>query len=303
MGKKLSNDDFIKKSNILHKNFYNYIDEYKNSHSKIKIHCPIHGEFEQKPYSHLQGIGCPKCGFEKSSSKNRKKIEDFINLARYVHNNFYTYNKVEYKNNKENIKITCPKHGDFNQLPQHHLNGHGCPSCAPKKDNKSNFTFISQASKIHNNKYNYIEEYKGAHIPIEISCPKHGIFLQSPNSHLKGRGCPDCQWSNSSKMEKDWLDSLKIDRKYRNVFIKIKGKLYKFDAYVPETNTIYEFYGDFWHGNPNKFKEGENNKSKTSYSELYKRTIEREDFLKQNGFNLVTIWEDDYLKQIRKKII
>ena len=78
---KITNDDFVKRSSIIHKNFYNYIDEYKNSHTKIKIQCPIHGEFEQKPYSHLSGIGCPKCGFEKSSSKNRKNLDDFINKA------------------------------------------------------------------------------------------------------------------------------------------------------------------------------------------------------------------------------
>ena len=52
MGKKLTNDDFIKRSNIIHKNFYEYVDEYKNAHSKIKIKCPIHGEFIQTAYSH-----------------------------------------------------------------------------------------------------------------------------------------------------------------------------------------------------------------------------------------------------------
>ena len=43
MARKLTNDDFIKRSNTLHNNFYDYIEEYKNSHIKIKIFCPIHG--------------------------------------------------------------------------------------------------------------------------------------------------------------------------------------------------------------------------------------------------------------------
>jgi len=300
---KITNDDFVKRSSIIHKNFYNYIDEYKNSHTKIKIQCPIHGEFEQKPYSHLSGIGCPKCGFEKSSSKNRKNLDDFINKANLVHKNYYRYDNVDYKNNKENVIITCPKHGDFNQLPQHHLKGHGCPNCAPKKQNKSNDFFISQASNIHNNKYNYIDEYKGAHIPINIICPKHGSFSQTPNSHLKGRGCPDCQFRNSSIMEKKWLDILGIDKKYRNAFVKIDNKIYKFDAYIPETNTIYEFYGDFWHGNPNKYKDGEYNlKNKSSFSDLYKKTIDRENFLKSKGYKIISIWEDEFVKN-NKQII
>jgi hypothetical protein len=300
MARKLTNDDFMKRSTNIHSDFYKYNDEYKNSHTKIKILCPIHGEFEQKPYSHLKGIGCPKCGFKKTSDFNKMSDESFIEKSNMIHKSRYNYDKVNYKSNKDNVIINCPIHGDFNQLPQHHLNGHGCPECAPKKQNKSNDIFISQSKKIHDDKYHYIEDYKGAHVPISIECPIHGDFLQTPNSHLKGRGCPDCQYSNSSKMEKSWLDILSIDKKYRNAFIKIDGKLYKFDAYIPETNTIYEFYGDFWHGNPNKYKDGNNLKNKLSFSELYKKTMDREVFLKSKGYNIISIWEDEFIKQSKK---
>jgi hypothetical protein len=40
MGKKITNDEFIKRSNIIHRNFYEYMDEYKNARGKIKIMCP-----------------------------------------------------------------------------------------------------------------------------------------------------------------------------------------------------------------------------------------------------------------------
>lgn len=300
MASQLTNEEFIKRSNIVHENFYNYIDVYKSSHSKIKIECPIHGIFEQKAYSHLQGIGCKKCGFDRSSSIRKKDLSDFINESNKVHNNYYSYDKVIYEGNKKSVIITCPKHGDFTQIPQSHTRGVGCRKCAPKKEIKSDELFKIQASKVHKDKYEYIEKYRGAHIPISIVCPYHGSFFQSPNSHLKGRGCPDCQWKNSSKMEKQWLDTLNIDKKYRNFSIKINSKVYKFDAYIPDTNTIYEFYGDFWHGNPNKYTSGYNSKNNISYEDLYKRTIERENFLKQNGFNIITIWEDDYIKQNKK---
>jgi hypothetical protein len=297
----LTNDEFVKRSNSIHKNFYDYIEDYKNSRTKIKINCPKHGVFEQRPYSHLQGIGCPKCGFEISSSKSRKIIEDFIKKCNLIHNNYYNYDKVIYKNNKENVVITCPKHGDFSQIPQHHINGHGCPECAPKRGINSNDSFVDKANIVHSGKYNYIDFYKGAHIPIKINCQKHGDFSQTPNSHLKGRGCPDCQWRNSSKMESDWLDFLNIDKKYRNKHIKIDNKIYKFDAYVEETNTIYEFYGDYWHGNPSRnHKSDLNNHSNTKFSDLYKNTIKREEFLKSKGYNIISIWEYDYIKQIKK---
>jgi G:T-mismatch repair DNA endonuclease (very short patch repair protein) len=173
--------------------------------------------------------------------------------------------------------------------------------CSNKKHNKLNNTFISQSNKIHNNKYTYVEEYKGSHTSIGIKCPKHGIFKQTPNSHLRGRGCPECQWSNSSKMEKAWLDMMGIAPEFRKSEILINNKRYKVDAYNPKTNTIYEFYGDFWHGNPQKYTNGGSNlKNKSSFSDLYERTIKREEFLKSQGFNVITIWESEFLKMIKQ---
>lgn len=284
MGKKLTNNDFIERSRIVHNNFYDYVEEYRNSHTPIKISCPIHGEFEQKPYSHLQGYGCSKCGINKASDSNRKVISNFIEDSNKIHNNFYSYDN-----------------GDFLQRPNAHLKGHGCKKCYVK-ENKPNDKFIEQAIKKHNNKYIYNDEYKGAHTLLRITCPIHGDFSQTPNSHLRGRGCPSCQWSNSSKMENDWLDLIGIKKEYRNKKIIIDDKVYKVDAYVPETNTIYEFYGDFWHGNPNKnYKSELNYKAKETFVDLYNKTINRENFLKSLGYNLVSIWEDDYLKQYKNK--
>lgn len=296
----IKNDDFIKRSRLIHNIFYNYIDIYKNSRTKIKINCPIHGDFLQIPYSHLQGIGCPKCGFEKSAKSNRNG--KFIEQSNIIHNSYYNYDKVNYINNKGDVIITCPKHGDFKQTPQSHLKGFGCPGCTPKKENKPNSVFIQQANKIHNDKYNYIDEYKGAHISIIINCQIHGNFKQTPNSHLRGRGCPRCQWKNSSKLENDWLDYLGIGKENRDRRILIDGRLFKFDAYIEETNTIYEFYGDYWHGNPNKvYKNSINIRSKETFSDLYEKTIKREEFLKAKGYNIISIWEYDYLKQMKEK--
>ena len=85
-----------------------------NAKTKINIICPKHGEFLQSADCHLnRGHGCPKCKAEKSSMENRKSIKDFVIEARNKHNNFYTYNKAEYINNKIPLIITCPIHGDF----------------------------------------------------------------------------------------------------------------------------------------------------------------------------------------------
>ncbi len=50
--------------------------EYFNSHTKVKIICPIHGEFEQVPYDHVTEHGCNKC--TTSVSGIETEINDFI---------------------------------------------------------------------------------------------------------------------------------------------------------------------------------------------------------------------------------
>lgn len=68
--KKLTRDEFIKKSNSVHGHKYNYDKVvYVGSHTPVIITCPIHGDFKQKPYSHLQGKGCGCC-----ANNNKKKL-------------------------------------------------------------------------------------------------------------------------------------------------------------------------------------------------------------------------------------
>jgi hypothetical protein len=55
-------EEYIKLANKKHNNKYNYSEtKYVNTNTKIKIICPIHGEFEQNASNHLQGGECAKC--------------------------------------------------------------------------------------------------------------------------------------------------------------------------------------------------------------------------------------------------
>lgn len=73
--KRLTNDEFISKSNKIHKNKYKYdYTKYKSMHSKVEIECTSHGTFEQLPLHHIKGVGCPKC----NQSKGEFMIETFL---------------------------------------------------------------------------------------------------------------------------------------------------------------------------------------------------------------------------------
>lgn len=53
---------FIDKANAIHDYKYSYDKcNYITNNVKVTIECPIHGEFEQQPRSHLKGNGCKQC--------------------------------------------------------------------------------------------------------------------------------------------------------------------------------------------------------------------------------------------------
>ena len=111
---------------------------YVKGHTPITIGCPIHGDFQQEPNSHRAGRGCPKCGLERRGIEHRSTTEAFIKKAKSVHGEFaYTYENTKYTIAKNNLIVTCPKHGDFTIRGDHFLNGSGCPSCTVNGFNKS----------------------------------------------------------------------------------------------------------------------------------------------------------------------
>lgn len=144
---------FIKKASETHNYIYDYsLVQYKNTHTKVKIICPTHGIFEQSPAFHLNGGGCRKCATEKNQQQRRSTTEEFINKAILIHGNTYDYSLSKYINSRNKIKIICPKHGIFEQIPTSHLSGVGCSECSESKGetkvteflNKNNINFIPQ---------------------------------------------------------------------------------------------------------------------------------------------------------------
>jgi hypothetical protein len=96
--KKLTTEEFIKKANNVHNNVYDYsFVKYINAHKKIKIFCKKHGEFSQKPNSHLCGQGCPFC----NNSKGEEKITQFLKKNHII----FEYQKGfdNCKNNKHKL--------------------------------------------------------------------------------------------------------------------------------------------------------------------------------------------------------
>jgi hypothetical protein len=128
----------------------------------------------------------------------RSNTDEFIRKAKLKHGDKYDYSNVCYITAIRNVIITCKIHGNFSQSPNNHLGSQGCPICANEnRNNKANQrcknSFISKVKIIHNDFYDYsLVDYKKATETVDIICPVHGIFKQTPNSHLNGSGCRDC---------------------------------------------------------------------------------------------------------------
>lgn len=119
-------DEWIVLAKKKYRNKYDYSKvEYKNNHTKVCIICPKHGEFWQYPKDFLNGRGCQKC-----SKKHKYSTKEFVNKAKQLHNNKYSYSKTKYKNAYTKVIVTCPTHGEFLIRPNDHLNNKvGCPKC------------------------------------------------------------------------------------------------------------------------------------------------------------------------------
>lgn len=190
---KFNKGDFVEKAIIKHGNKYDYSKvDYINIHTPIEILCENHGSFKQSPNNHLKGHGCEQCAGVKL-----KTTEQFISESYEIHNNTYSYDKAVYEGNKSKIIIICKIHGEFMQYPNAHLKGHGCEQCSFKLISEvkrsTREQFVTQAIAVHGEKYDYSKvEYVNAKNNVVLICEQHGIFIQSPDSHVRGSGCPSC---------------------------------------------------------------------------------------------------------------
>lgn len=189
-------------------------------------------------------------------SKNLQiRASKFIEKSIKVHGDKYDYSKVKYVNIRTKVCIICnnldeitgEKHDEFWQEPRVHLNGSNCTKCSGHFMNKE--LFLRRARVIHNNKYDYSKvEYKAVKEKVNIICPVHGEFSQTPDSHLQGQQCSKC-----SKVHKpntsEWIEKAK----------KVHGEKYDYSKVVYKNNStkipiICKEHGVFWQRPANHIK-------------------------------------------------
>lgn len=312
----MTKEHFVEKSTkkLGNKFDYSLIENFIHKNDMVKITCPVHGEFEQRVYSHMAGHGCTKCKYEKLSKINdlqRSTLEIFISKARQLHGDKYDYSKSVYKSSNDKIEIICPIHGSFFHCVYEHIGKrkYGCPKCSKSKKMTLD-EFIEKSRKIHNNYYSYEKSVlTRVKNKIIITCPIHGDFSQEAYSHTIGVGCKYCKSSHGEKRIAEFLNdqTIKYEEQYSILECRYKWPL-KFDFAIKNENDelifLIEYQGQ-QHYMPVRF----GGMSIELANDMYeKQTIKdkiKVEYCRDNNIKLLIIKYSDYkqIKQIIKTFI
>jgi len=240
-----TNEEFIREAKLIHGDVYDYsLIDYKSNKTKIMIVCKKHGVFEKIPKLHLKGSGCGKC-----IKRSKYTKEEIIEKLNAIYGDNYEYTDFEYNSLEDNIILICKKHGEVRKTIKKHLK-YGCQKCYFEciGRNLTNTTeyFIEKSIEIHYNRYDYsLVEYVNNRVKVPIICKEHGIFEQSPKSHMIGQGCPKCNRSRGETLIENFL--LKNNINHYTEFIFSDCRMInplKFDFYLYDFNICIEFDGN-----------------------------------------------------------
>ncbi|CAH6419381.1 Hypothetical protein HVR_LOCUS586 [uncultured virus] len=297
----------------IHQDKYDYSqvqpDHIKNAKSKFIVKCNgCQYVWNPSINNHIhKSTGCPNC------SKQRPwTFERFLQQANEIHEYKYDYSQIKAHDiltNKSRISISCNECQYFwTPTVNGHINAkYGCPNCA-KNAPWTLKRFIKRANQIHNEAFDYsqikFQDIQGSESNVPIRCCQcNYTWNPSINSHINMEsGCPNCNHSRRfSKAQISWIENIiKVD----NIVVQyalspggehnIKG-VGRVDGFCQASNTVYEYHGNYWHGNPNIFLQNDPHphiKGKT-YGDLYQKTILRDQKIKDLGYNLIVKWETE----------
>lgn len=172
--------EFIFRARAVHGDKYDYSKvNYVDGKTPVTIICPIHGEFQQKPYYHLAGNGCQSCGVRESKAQN--EIYEFCcnllgseNVIQNCRKEIYPYEIDIYI---PSLKVGIEYNGilwhsdRFTEDQNYHL----------KKLNKCNQKGIKLIQV-------FEDEYKN-HRDIVLSKIKHLLGHETMKNKIYGRKC------------------------------------------------------------------------------------------------------------------
>lgn len=162
--------------------------------------------------------------------------EDFLRRSKEKHNNKYDYSKSKYIRSDSKIIIICKQHGEFSQIPSHHMKGIGCRKCSNDNKRFSHKDFINKINLLNSTEYKLISKYTGYKDRVLLET-KYGNCYMYPESLLSG-GQPSIK------------SAINKSEYFINMCKEVHGNTYNYDKVTYKTNSTEiiikcKIHGDF----------------------------------------------------------
>jgi len=263
-----------------------------------RVNCPDCKNIERQNYNLLTefSVVCKEWDYD---------VNDFLPESYAPHSNKYAWWSCK-NNNLHKWKTRIGHRTKDNPT--------GCPFCNSSRLSDEHNLAVYNSELSSEWDYNKNDTVPSAHTPysgdkVWWKCKKNleHSWESTIANRSYGNNCPKCSTHGYSKMQIEWLNYVS-EQEHINIIHAENGGEYhvqnvgKVDGYCKENNTVYEFHGDFYHGNPIKYNSSDiNPKTYKSYGELYDKTLKRNELIISKSYKLVTMWEYEFLK-LRKQI-
>lgn len=268
-------------------NFSNSV--YAGMNQKLWFRCPEHGEVSSDAKNILNGKQCLQCAIKSRAGKRRMTQKQMLARFAETHGNRYDYSKVVYKSQTIPVDIVCGRHGAFNQKPEFHWNGAGCPKCFHEDRRGASQrgtleTFLQKLEGVFPGGFEVLGDYVNSQTHINVRCTTHDeVFTSKPNWLLNGQNpCTKCNHMKSAPEDAiaAYLSIFTTVAQRDRTIIAPK----EIDIYLPEHKLAVEFCGMYWHSHGDREDE---RKNKLRHAEKHRLCAEK-------GIRLITIYETEW---------
>ena len=256
-------------------------------------------------YNRTNGKGCPVCAGVKITKDNnfavlRPKLLETWNYTKNKKIDPYSISP----NSRKKVWWLCSECShEWQSTVDNRSRGRNCPSCSNRTVTGSNNLSVTRPDlckewDYDKNTISPDEIVPGHNGRVWWLCDECGNSWEAVvNSRAySGKGCPKCKGGPVSGISQEWLKEHSVNKEYREYYISELN--IRVDGYDPKTNTIYEFLGNYWHGNPDMYDSNDTNEvvNKT-FGTLYKEWLNRKELILESGYNLIYIWEKNFLER------
>lgn len=294
-GRRLGFGRFVEKATAVHGGVYRYPEQlYVNNKVKLRIVCPVHGDFFQKANAHLSGKGCPQCANDLKRERNHEVIQSLaLTKVAALQQAFpqYDFSQSVYVGGAKKLLVSCAEHGPFTATPNNMLtNGSGCPHCGLEKVRAAaegrrltTEQWVAAATRVHKGKYTYAKtDYVHGLGKVTVTCPKHGDFRTAGDHIYQATGCPKCanQVSKGEEAVASLLSLFTPVEQRNRTLIAPK----EVDILMPEKRLAVEYCGEYFHSHGDADHEA---KHAMNHWNKYKQCAEK-------GYRLITVYESEW---------